>query len=360
VIEGLAVKIELKHVHRYRDRHGKERIYVRVPGRKAVAIRAKPDTKEFLAAYQAAVANTEVVLTIGAPGSFAWLIQRYYGSAEYRQLSQRTKHVRRLILDKLMVVHGDKPFARLEPRHIREWRDARAGKPEAANSIVKGLRAAFRWAVEAQVAERNPARDVPLLRPSNPEGFHTWTIEEVAQFRAAHPLGTKARLSLELLLFTGCRRSDVVTLGRQMVRDGWIHFVEAKGRGRRPKQHAIPILPELQAVLAATPSGHLNYLVTAFGRPYTAEGFGNWFRRQCNAAGLLHCSAHGLRKAGATIAAENGATEHQLMAIFDWDSPKQASLYTRKANRRKLAGDAMRLLANPDHALANLAKDSEA
>jgi integrase len=355
------MKIALKHIHRFRDRHGKERIYVRVPGRKPVPIHEEPGTEAFLAAYRAAVAKTDIVITTGAPGSFTWLIQCYYGSAEYRALSDRTKHVRRQILDKLMLGHGPKPFALLKHEHIRAWRDRRAATPEAANSIVKALRAVFRWAVEARVAEENPAREVPLLRPHNPDGFHTWTGEEVEQFRAAHPLGTRPRLALDLMLFTGCRRSDVVTLGRQLVRDGWLHFVEAKGRGRKPKQRALPILPDLQTTIDATPSGHLNYLVTAFGKPYTPEGFGNWFRRQCNAAGLPHCSAHGLRKAGATIAANNGATEHQLMAIFGWDSPKQAALYTRAANRRKLAGDAMHLLGfanlNPD--LANLTKKSE-
>ena len=47
---------------------------------------------------------------------------------------------------------------------------------------------------------------------------------------------------------------------------------------------------------------------------------------------------------GATIAAENGATEHQLMAIFGWASARQAAIYTRKANRTRLAADAMHLL----------------
>ncbi len=104
------------------------------------------------------------------------------------------------------------------------------------------------------------------------------------------------------------------------------------------------ILPELRAVLDATRSGHLNYLVTEFGKPFTATGFGNWFRKRCDEAGLPQCSAHGLRKAGATIAADNGATEHQLMAIFGWDSPKQAALYTRGADRKRLASGAMHLL----------------
>lgn len=89
----------------------------------------------------------------------------------------------------------------------------------------------------------------------------------------------------------------------------------------------------------------MTFLVTEFGAPFSDAGFGNWFRDRCDEAGLPQCSAHGLRKTGATIAAENGATEHQLMAIYGWESPKQAARYTRKANRKRLAGDAMHLVA---------------
>lgn len=64
----------------------------------------------------------------------------------------------------------------------------------------------------------------------------------------------------------------------------------------------------------------MTYLVTAFGRPFTANGFGNKFRDWCNEAGLPHCAAHGLRKAGATIASDNGATTSELMAIYGWES----------------------------------------
>jgi integrase len=157
-------------------------------------------------------------------------------------------------------------------------------------------------------------------------------------------VGTKARLALDLLLLTGVRRSDVVKMGPQMEHDGWLRFTETKGQSRKIKSRDIPILPRLRESIEATPSGHLAYLVTAFNKLFTANGFGNWFRKRCNEAGLAHCSAHGLRKAGATTAAENGATEHQLMAIFGWETPKQAALYTRKVNRKRLAGDAMHLI----------------
>ncbi len=85
------------------------------------------------------------------------------------------------------------------------------------------------------------------------------------------------------------------------------------------------------------------------GQAYAGpKAFGLWFKRLCVAAGLLHCAAHGLRKAGATIAAENGATEHQLMAIYGWDSPKQAALYAKAADRKWPIKDAMPLV-DADH-----------
>ena len=77
----------------------------------------------------------------------------------------------------------------------------------------------------------------------------------------------------------------------------------------------------------------LTFLITEYGRPFTAAGFGNWFRDRCNEAGLERCSAHGLRKAAATSLAENGATAHQLMAWFGWRSLKEAERYTRAANQ---------------------------
>ncbi|HYG87859.1 MAG TPA: site-specific integrase [Azospirillum sp.] len=352
------MKLRLKYVVEDVDRHGNVRIYVRRNGRKK-RLMAEIGTPEFVTEYRAALAELEAqqgkaqTAAPATPTSLRWLIERYYGSAEFRGLDERTKRVRRGILDRLCETsatqggtpHGQKPFARMEPRHVRAMRDARADAPEAANSIVKALRQVFAWATDdtVRLADTNPARDVPYLK-GNPEGFHTWTVAEVEQFEAAHPIGTKARLALALLLFTGVRRSDVVHLGPQMVRNGHIHWTEVKGRKRQPKVRQLPILPELRAILDATQSGHLAYLVTEFGKPFTANGFGNWFRKRCNEAGLPHCSAHGLRKAGATIAAENGATEHQLMAIYGWESPKQAALYTKKADRKRLADSAMHLL----------------
>jgi hypothetical protein len=82
-------------------------------------------------------------------------------------------------------------------------------------------------------------------------------------------------------------------MGRQHIRSGAISVRQEK----TDAQLAIPVHGDLQKVLDATPGEHLTFLVTEFGKPFSSAGFGNWFREQCNAAGLKQCSAHGLRKA---------------------------------------------------------------
>lgn len=321
-------------------------------------MRETPGTEAFLEEYRAAVEaaaapRPEAVERLGrpTPGSLNELVAKYAASREFKALVASAR--RRRILDGICserfgkadkIRHGLKPWRLMKARHIRQIRDGVDGA-EAANDRLKALRALFTWACEASIAEVNPARDVPYIRTGS-TGWHAWTVEEVHQYEEHHPIGSKARLALALLLFTGVRRSDVVRLGRQMEADGGarLRFIEAKNGRRQPKAREIPVLPELRAVLDATPSGYLTYLVTEFSKPFTANGFGNKMRDWCDRAGLPQCSAHGLRKAGATIAAENGATEHELMAIYGWDSPKQAAIYTRTANRKRLAAGAMHLI----------------
>ncbi|MGV7030228.1 tyrosine-type recombinase/integrase [Methylobacterium symbioticum] len=201
----------------------------------------------------------------------------------------------------------------------------------------------------AALTETNPARDVPYLQGCT-DGFHTWSLDEVTQFIARHPPGTKGYLALALLLFTGCRRSDVVALGRQHIPAGWLRYTQHTNRNRAPVTLDLQVLPVLQAAIdtmPARPAVHeteLAFLIRQFGRPFTANGFGNWFRKRCEEAGLIDCDAHALRKAGATLAAESGATELQLMAIYGWRNPKQAAVYTRKARQTILAGGALHLI----------------
>jgi integrase len=123
-------------------------------------------------------------------------------------------------------------------------------------------------------------------------------------------------------------------MGRQHIRDGILSI-------RQQKTGAlveIPILSELQEALEAMAADNLTFLTTEYGKPFTAAGFGNWFRQQCNAAGLpIGYSAHGLRKAAATRLADAGCTDHEIMAWGGWETLKEVQRYTKAANRKRLA-----------------------
>ncbi|MGA8433264.1 MAG: tyrosine-type recombinase/integrase, partial [Methyloceanibacter sp.] len=173
------------------------------------------------------------------------------------------------------------------------------------------------------------------------EGFIPWTEEHVAAYEARWPIGTRQRVWLDVLLYTGLRRGDAVSLGRQHVRDGVATIKTEKSQF----EVSLPILPVLADTLASGPCGDLAYICGARGEPLTKESFGNLFRDACKAAGVPG-SAHGVRKIAATRAANAGATEAELDAIFGWTDRKMAAHYTQSANRRQLAAQAMAKLAN--------------
>lgn len=205
----------------------------------------------------------------------------------------------------------------------------------------------FTWALDRELVDADPSRDVKRLKHAT-TGYYAWSAEDVLKYEARHPVGTKPHLAMALLLYTGVRRSDVVRLGRQHVKNGWLKYTAHKNRNHTPVTVEIPIQPALASIIEQSRTGDLTYLVTEYGKPFTAAGFGGWFRMQCDAAGLPQCSAHGLRKAGAERAAENGATAHELMAIFGWLSLKEAERYCQGAERRRLARNAAHLLRRRD------------
>lgn len=355
--------IRYRHVYEDVDRHGNVRVYFwRGKGHPKVRIRAALGSDEFAAEVKrlreggAALIPARSRPQRPAASTWRWLCTEYFGSTAFRGLEPSTQTVRRRILGSTFAepvrpgaaeTFADYPLDRLTTKALRVLRDRKATLPDAGNNRVKAIRAVYKWASSAEVelVSHNPARDLARLRTRG-DGHHSWTLAEIEQYEARWPAGSKERLALDLLSYTGVRRSDVVRLGRQHeTRDGCLHFRPYKGRNAAgAPMVTIPILPPLRASLDAAAGRSLTYLETAWGRPFTAAGFGGWFRDKCDAAGLPQCSAHGLRKAGAARAAEAGASTHALMAIFGWLTIAEAERYTRAAERRRMARDAMPLL----------------
>jgi integrase len=333
--------LPLKYVQQFVDRHGHPRFYFRRPGFKRVALPGMPGSSEFMNAYAEALAAGEPAPPVGLrqirPGTIGALAVSYFNSGDFRKLAPSSQSAYRGIIDRLCKQDGDKPVAGLQRRHIVIMRDRRSDQPEAANGLLTMLRVLLKHAVDTGLRQDNPARDVPRIR-SKSDGFHSWTEEEIEQFEATHPIGSRARLAFALLLFTGQRRSDVVKMGRQHIRDGWLHVKQAKTGAKL----WIFVLPQLQQIIDASPVNPWTFVVTESRKPFHPNSFSNWFRLECDKAGLPHCSSHGLRKATARRLAEAGCTPHEIAAITGHASLKEVVRYTKAADQRRLAMTAMR------------------
>lgn len=350
--------VKYRFVTRDVDRHGNARFYFRTKGAPKIRLEGEPGTALFAESYRKAVEGQLKPARRGhalpspfAAGSLFALARDYQLSAEFRTLAPSTQAMRRNLLDALLAEPvdpanpadtakvGDCAARLFTKAAILRLRDRHADRPEGANNRVKVLSQMFGWAVERAnetKIEANPCAGVKRLVTGS-EGFHTWRVDEVHAFLARHESGTMARLALELMLH-GLRRSDVVRVGRQhLTADGGLQLTLFKGRTRKPVRLWIKILPPLKAEIERVPAKRLTFLVNQYGRAFTAKGFGNTMRRWCDEAGLPHCSAHGLRKAAATIAAQRGGSIKVLNALFGWTGHQQAQRYTEAAEQKLLA-----------------------
>ena len=327
------------HVQTERTRHGKAVFYYR---RSAGAPRIRlpdPSSPEFKTAYAAAVSGAKKPPNRAEGGTLEWLVDAYKRSAHWANLKPSTRRMRDNILKRVVTEAGKVQFRAIGRKHINEAIDRRA--PHAGNTFRKVMSQLFAWAVSVDLVPLNPVAGATRHRIKS-AGFHVWKVEEVARFHARWPVGTRERLAMDLALFTGLRRSDLVVVGRLHVRGGVISITTEKTGA---VVH-VPVFALLQASIEATQTSDPAFLATSHGKPFgSAASLGNWFRDACVAAGIPG-RLHGLRKAGATIAADAGATAHQLMAMYGWRKLEEAELYTREADRRRNAAVAAKHIGN--------------
>jgi integrase len=329
-----------RFVHSFIDRHGKPRFYFRRRGFKRVALRGLPHSTEFMDAYQAAL-GTEHRAEIGAgrtaPGTINALVVSYYKSdAWVNGLEGDTRKSRRRIIEKFRAKHGDKRVALLRQDHIIKML-CEIERPSAKRNWMKAIRGLMQAAIPS-MRKDDPTEGIVGIKLPKTKGHHTWTDDEIGQYRAYWPLGTQQRLVMEFALETASRRGEIVRLGPQHVKNGRIRIERTHGSA----DVDILMSPELQEACDAMPKAHLTYVVTAYGKPRSKYGLGNDFAKWATAAGLpARCRLHGLKKGGMRRLAESGNTTHELMAISGHRTLTEVQRYTEDADRKRLADSGM-------------------
>jgi integrase len=338
-------KTDIPNLHRYQNQYGKWTTYYREHGRKKVRLREDYLSPAFWEEYHTAKAGSRAGIGAGRAraGTFNAAFPGYYASVGFVGTVPSTQRTRRSILEHWRQQYGDGPVRDLQRKHVAAMIDAKAATPGAAGDLLKALRSLMRFCVLAGLREDDPTAGIKLPRRRT-QGFYSWTEADIAKYREHFPMGGLPSLALELLLNTGLRRSDVVRIGPQHVRNGVLYVTPKKTEKTVGQVLAIPVAPELAAAIEATPSENLTFLVTRSGAPFTADGFGGQFRAWCNEAALPHCSAHGLRKAICRRLAEAGCSSAQIAAITGHKTLALVDHYTAARDQELLARAAMRAI----------------
>jgi integrase len=352
---------KFKHLHTFLDRHNKRRTYVRIGGRgKSIAIQAdQSDDVGFAREYAAALEKLGGVRAVrgSRPGSWDALYAAYKSWPEWKDLKATTQTNKRSVTERVLemeingVRFGELPSEQTTKRDIVKLRDA-IDAPTLANAAVSELSTLSKAAITRGLMSHNPAALGELgvkKRKSNRGNNYVWTADDYQRFVKKYPLGTMEYLALVLLWSTGVRASDAYRLGPQHEKNGYLVFTEHKdsdSKYRAAKHREIEILPSLRAAIDASPSGQLAYIVGKMGKPLSGPSyFSRWFRNKAREAGLPPgASPHGVRRAAATGAAEHGASEHAIMALFGWKTTEQANRYTRTVRDKKLAAETISVL----------------
>lgn len=322
----------------YRDRHNKERVRFRKTGLPTAYPKAVPGTEDFWEEYLAwKNAKPSPGAERATPGTFDDLITRFYSSVAWKNIpKESTKATYRGELERFRAKYGKRMVATMSARAVNGLMEKMADTPAAANNLLKRLRTLFDYAILLGMRRDNPAKAVKSVKAKG-DGFHEWTEDEIEQYEARHPVGTKARLALEIFVCTAQRRSDAATMGEDPKKLGYVKVRQLKTDALL----SIRIHRDLRAAIAACPSGKPTFLVSERGAPYTKESLGNWFKKQCVAAGLPHCSAHGLRKAASRRMAELGLSNQLIKSITGHVTDSEVARYTKNADQARRADTAM-------------------
>jgi integrase len=333
-----------KGVTEFQDRHGAWHLRYRAKGKATHYFRTRPGQpgwlEELAQARDGAVDAPKVRTNLRTkPGSISALIAVYYGTPEFTGLAASSQKTYRNMLERFREAHGDKQVATLTRAHIKAIIGGMHETPAAANNLLDRLRVLMKIAMDDDWRPDDPTYRVRGFKLKG-DGFHTWSEDDIATFCEHYPIGTSARLAMGLMLYTGQRRSD-------MVKMGWQHLAGNRVRVHQLKTDemlSIPVHPELATILAAAERSDFPILLTQFGKPFTANGFGNRMRKWCTAAKLPDCTSHGLRKAAARRMAEAGCTNKEIMAITGHKTDREVTRYTKAADQIRLADRAMEAL----------------
>lgn len=284
-------------------------------GKGGPALKGEPGTPEFIASYNAAVAERKV----GPDGLLLSVLNAYQSpkNAAFQDLAPSTKRSYVAIIKRIESRFADFPLKALTDRRSRgvfmRWRDeiAASSGRRSADYAWTVLARILAWAFDRGDTEANPCERGGRLYQGGGRRGKVWTKADEAAFLASAP--THLHLPLLMALWTGQRQGDLIRLP-------WSAYDGTHIRLRQSKTGE-PITVRVGAPLKAALDEAANakqgpiILTTTDGTPWTSDGFRASWRKAQAKAGVVGVTFHDIRGTSVTRLALVECTEAQIAAV---------------------------------------------
>lgn len=326
----MVVKMQLRGINVIRrklaDGTVKEYHYHRATGK---PLPGKPGSPEYLMAYAKAQERS-----VSEPFSMGRLIEDFMRSPEFTGLADSTKASYRTHLDAIKKTGGDLPNDEMTEAAVYKMRDEIwATAPRQAELRVAILSRLFNWGAKRGFRKDNPAADIEKIKRKT-KSYEPWTEEEITAFYKSAPKHVADVVTMAL--YTGQRMGDCLKMTWGDISDGAIQVRQEK----TDTSLWIPIHPDLQAMLDKLTKGPGKILLNSRGKPWTIDGYKSSFTQAKQDAGVDK-QFHGCRSTSATNLADVGVPMEDIMALTGHRTLKMVQHYTKRADQRRRAKNAV-------------------
>lgn len=271
-------------------------------------------------------------------GTVEWLVREYRASPEFKNLRAPTRRDYERSLDRVEARFGPAPLGAFEDRRIRndiiQWRDEWRAQPRTADKVLVMLQTLLSWAVERGFLAINAAHGIKLIHTADRSDL-VWEADHWKAFQRKDKDGNPVcpahlMTALKLISMTGLRLGDVIRLDWEHVGDKVIVLTTKKRGGRA----AIPIFPELRALLDAQPHRTGTVLRNSRDKAWTESGLGSVFQK-AKPAGFDR-TMHDLRGTYVTWLAVKGFTDEEIARVIGWTAKRVAQVRARYVDEARV------------------------
>lgn len=274
------------------------------------------------------------------------LVKAYQNSHEWNSLAEKTKKNRIIYLDPLLKAGGSRPYVEVSKRDLITARDSMV-EPRgvaASNEFIKATRVLYNWAMDKEMVTFNPTYKIKYIEGGS---IKAWTRSQADEAELRLP----DRLSKAVILarYTAQRRGDLCKMRWDDIVDGFLAVTQEKTGAVL----VIPLHPILQSHLKNWPRVADTILTDFYGKSWDdPDALTAAMNRSLDKIKMPDdLSIHGLRKLASAELADAGCTTHMIQSITGHVTLKEVERYTRSADQKKLAIEAIMRLSKQDYKL---------